>query len=218
MAGSEREEAQQRRAEARQQRRGQAQDEAPAPTTADDSGGADEPLDTVKHAAKVAAAAAAVGAAVGAARAIAGGDDEEGPETAEENPEPVSEARAPEDETAEEEPAEKPQDEPAEEPQAERDERPARTDAPAGDAREVVRSAREQLAALLGSEPESVSGFERTDDGWTVSLEVVEVSRIPESTDVLASYELTLDRDRNLVRYHRGRRYYRAQADAGDGS
>jgi hypothetical protein len=220
VAGSEREEAQRRRAEARQRRRGQ--DEAPAPATADDSGGADEPLDTVKHAAKVAAAAAAVGAAVGAAKAIAGGDDEKGPETAEENPKPVSEARAPEDETAEEQPAEEPQDEPAkeprEEPQAERDEQPARTGPPAGDAREVVRSAREQLAALLGSEPESVSGFERTDDGWTITLEVVEVSRIPESTDVLASYELTLDRDRNLVRYHRGRRYYRSQADAGDGS
>ena len=49
-----------------------------------------------------------------------------------------------------------------------------------------------------------------------MTLEVVELSRIPTSTDVLASYELTLDGDGKLVRYQRGRRYYRSQADSGD--
>ena len=82
----------------------------------------------------------------------------------------------------------------------------------------MVQSAKEQLAGLLAREPDSVSGLERTEDGWLVTLEVVEVSRIPSSTDVLASYELTLDEDHNLVRYRRGRRYYRAQANDGDAS
>jgi Gas vesicle synthesis protein GvpO len=45
---------------------------------------------------------------------------------------------------------------------------------------------------------------------------VVELSRIPESTDVLALYEMELDDDRNLMRYDRVRRYYRSQADRGD--
>jgi hypothetical protein len=69
---------------------------------------------------------------------------------------------------------------------------------------------------LLERPVESVSAFERTHEGWLVTLEVVEVSRIPESTDVLASYEVELDDDRNLRRYARVRRYIRSQADRGD--
>jgi hypothetical protein len=49
-----------------------------------------------------------------------------------------------------------------------------------------------------------------------VTLEVVEVSRIPESTDVLASYQMELDDDRNLRRYDRVRRYHRSAAERGE--
>ena len=84
------------------------------------------------------------------------------------------------------------------------------------DAKATVKQAREQLEGLLEFPVESVSGFERTPNGWLVTLEVLELSRIPESTDVLASYEMELDDDRNLVRYIRGRRYHRSQADRGD--
>ena len=75
--------------------------------------------------------------------------------------------------------------------------------------------AREQLGSLLGKEPEAVSALESTGEGWLVTLEVVEVNRIPESTDVLASYEIELDDDLNLRRYARVRRYSRSQADQG---
>ncbi|TML50400.1 MAG: gas vesicle protein [Actinobacteria bacterium] len=84
------------------------------------------------------------------------------------------------------------------------------------EATETVQRARRQLSALLERPVESVSAFERMHDGWLVTLEVVEVSRIPESTDVLASYELELDDDRKLRRYARVRRYSRSQADRGD--
>ena len=80
----------------------------------------------------------------------------------------------------------------------------------------VVDAARSQLSALLGKEPEGVSSLERMGEGWLVTLEVVEVTRIPSSTDVLASYEIILDDDRRLVRYGRGRRYYRGRAEGGD--
>jgi Gas vesicle synthesis protein GvpO len=78
---------------------------------------------------------------------------------------------------------------------------------------QIVQQARQQLEALLGTEAERVSGLERADSGWSVMLEVVEVSRIPESTDVLATYELTLDDDRNVVSVARKRRYRRSQVD-----
>jgi len=81
------------------------------------------------------------------------------------------------------------------------------------DAREIVRRAKEQLAAVMGRRADSVSGLAREDDGWRVTVEVVELERIPPSTDVLASYEVQLDRDGNLVGYERIRRYVRSQAD-----
>jgi len=80
-------------------------------------------------------------------------------------------------------------------------------------ATEIAARARRQLESLLGTEAERVSGLERVDGGWSITLEVVEVARIPESTDVLATYELVLDDDRNLVSVNRGRRYRRSQVD-----
>ena len=44
-------------------------------------------------------------------------------------------------------------------------------------------------------------------------FEVVEVSRVPPTTDVLASYEVALDDDGNLRRCTRRRRYYRSSAE-----
>ncbi len=75
--------------------------------------------------------------------------------------------------------------------------------------------ARELLRSVRGVEAESVSGLTRTSNGWTVTLEVVELRRIPESTDVLASYEVELDADGKLLGFERGRRYHRSQAEVG---
>jgi hypothetical protein len=222
MAESKRDEAQRRRAESRRRRRSQddAQPERAAEPEQGDST-PDEPLETVKHAAKVAAAAAAVGAAVGAARAIAGGEheDERPSETAPEPDEPSEEPEPPQPAAEHEQPQEAAREEREEEPTAtnqQDDDGTQPSGASPDEARRVVASAREALAALVGKDADSVSGLDRNGDGWLVTLEVVELERIPSSTDVLASYELELDRDRKLVRYRRGRRYYRSQADDGD--
>jgi len=81
------------------------------------------------------------------------------------------------------------------------------------DPRTLVRRATEQLAAVMGRRADSVSGLAREDDGWRVSVEVVELERIPPSTDVLATYEVQLDGEGDLVGYERTRRYVRSQAD-----
>jgi Gas vesicle synthesis protein GvpO len=80
---------------------------------------------------------------------------------------------------------------------------------------ELANRARELLRSVRGVEAESVSGIAHTPNGWMVTLEVVELHRIPESTDVLASYEVELDLDGNLLGFERGRRYNRSQAEAG---
>lgn len=77
---------------------------------------------------------------------------------------------------------------------------------------EAVRTARELLTEMLGKPIEAVSGMRRSEDGWSISLDVVELSRIPPSTDLLATYEVELDRGGDLVDLTRTRRYMRNQS------
>jgi hypothetical protein len=76
-----------------------------------------------------------------------------------------------------------------------------------------MRSAIEQLAALLGRTPESVSALKPAEDGWEADVEVVELERVPETTSVMATYRVTLDEQGDLVAYERTRRYTRGQID-----
>jgi hypothetical protein len=82
---------------------------------------------------------------------------------------------------------------------------------------ELARGARRQLSELTGRRAESVLGLQQDDDGWKVTVEVVELSRIPPSTDLLGCYVVTLDDDGELVGYERLRRYQRGQAGGEDG-
>jgi hypothetical protein len=80
---------------------------------------------------------------------------------------------------------------------------------PVAAARRAVR----EIAHLLGRKPETVVSIERRDDGWEVGVEVVETHRIPDTTDILAVYEVQLDSDGELRSYRRTRRYARGQLD-----
>lgn len=76
----------------------------------------------------------------------------------------------------------------------------------------IARGAAEQLAEITGIGADSISGLARTEDGWLVQVEVVEVQRIPDSTSVLASYQVVVDDSGELQSYRREHRYYRNQA------
>jgi hypothetical protein len=78
-----------------------------------------------------------------------------------------------------------------------------------------VRRAIEQVAELTGREIEGVNGLEKGDDGWVVTLEVVELRRVPDSTDVLGSYAVAVDERGELEGYRRTHRYYRSQVEEG---
>jgi Gas vesicle synthesis protein GvpO len=81
---------------------------------------------------------------------------------------------------------------------------------------EAVARAREQLEELIGRRAETVSSFGADDsNGWTVTVEVLELERIPESTSLLGSYEVKLDKSGDLVGARRVRRYSRNQVDVG---
>ena len=72
-----------------------------------------------------------------------------------------------------------------------------------------------QIAELTGKDPEGVIGVEPAEDGWLVTVEVIEDRRIPSATDVLASYETEISPDGELVSYRRLRRYSRGRGDDG---
>jgi len=76
---------------------------------------------------------------------------------------------------------------------------------------EIAQQAKEQLARLTNLKPNTVSGLSRDEEGWHVTVDLIELKRIPEATDVLATYETLLDDAGNLIRYQRTRRYYRGQ-------
>jgi len=82
---------------------------------------------------------------------------------------------------------------------------------------EVASRASSELLELTGSDVEGVVGLERAEhDGWKVQVEVLELRRVPETTDVLALYEVDADEDGSLLGYRRLQRYTRGSA--GDGS
>ena len=82
---------------------------------------------------------------------------------------------------------------------------------------DVVRKARQQLAELTGRQPEAVLGVERNgdgdDNGWKVTMEMLELQRVPNSTDLMGCYVVRLDGDGDLLEYKRTRRYQRGQPD-----
>ncbi|MGW7075073.1 gas vesicle protein GvpO [Streptomyces sp. NPDC054866] len=78
---------------------------------------------------------------------------------------------------------------------------------------EVLRTARTQLAELTGMAAESVSSFEQTEDGWTLEIEVLELTRVPDTMSLLASYQVECDPQGELLGYRRIRRYERGRAD-----
>lgn len=77
----------------------------------------------------------------------------------------------------------------------------------------AARAACQSLERLIGHPPEGVSAVRRSEDGWCVVVDVLEVERIPDTTSLLASYEVQLDEDGELLEYSRVRRYRRGAAD-----
>jgi hypothetical protein len=76
---------------------------------------------------------------------------------------------------------------------------------------EIVQQAREQLAQMTGLKPDAVSAFTKDEEGWHISVEMIELKRIPEASDILATYDVNLDDKGNLLRYQRTRRYLRSE-------
>ncbi len=229
---------QRERAEARKGRRVEADEPTDQSDSdqSDESGRSDQPSFDLKRVAATAVTAALAGALAGAAKAVVdkrgrstqprrddGGEDEQEPVSAsQEEAEPESERQTTDEGEADEEPEGEAQvdagepddrDEPVR-AQAQ-DHNSEQMGASTGEVASMIARAKQHAEAVIGSEPESVSGVERSNGNWRVNVEVVQLRRIPESTDILASYAVMLDGDGDLLSVQEMRRYRRSQAEDG---
>lgn len=76
----------------------------------------------------------------------------------------------------------------------------------------VLARVRQELKEVAGLQVERTFGLDRDDQGWRAKVEVVEVSRIPPSTDILGSYEVLTDGDGAILSFERIERYRRSEA------
>lgn len=76
---------------------------------------------------------------------------------------------------------------------------------------EVIERARQQLAQVTGLKPVTVIGAHKDSEGWHVGIELLEMSRLPPSTDVLGSYEVLLDGQACMVSFDRKRTRLRGE-------
>jgi hypothetical protein len=82
-------------------------------------------------------------------------------------------------------------------------------------ARDLTRSARETIEDLTGYRVEAVTGMQWDGENWLVTVDALELERVPNTTDVIASYVVQLDDQGGLLGYKRDRRYQRGHAEEG---
>src|SRR3954453_23330132 len=82
-------------------------------------------------------------------------------------------------------------------------------------AAELSRAALTTVSELTGYRPEAVTALEWDGEAgtWQITVDALELERIPNTTALLGEYLVQLDQDGTLRGYHRSRRYQRGQAD-----
>jgi hypothetical protein len=80
-------------------------------------------------------------------------------------------------------------------------------------AAELSQAALLTVEELTSHKAESVTGLEWDGECWLVTVDALELARIPNSMDVLGSYQVRLDDEGTLRGYRRLRRFRRAQQD-----
>jgi hypothetical protein len=77
---------------------------------------------------------------------------------------------------------------------------------------DLAKAALRTVYELTGFTPQAATGLEWDGDMWNVTVDVLELERIPNTTDVIGTYEVRLDSEGTLRGYRRVRRYVRGDA------
>jgi hypothetical protein len=79
---------------------------------------------------------------------------------------------------------------------------------------EVIQKARGQLANMGKKSDDGITGLSRTEEGWTLSIEIIERKAIPETMDILGLYEMHLNSEGDLLSLERKK--LRKRGDTGE--
>jgi hypothetical protein len=79
-------------------------------------------------------------------------------------------------------------------------------------AAELSQAALLTVGQLTGYRPEAVTGLEWDGELWQVTVDALELERVPNTCDVIGSYVVQLDEKGTLRGYRRTGRFQRAQA------
>ena len=78
---------------------------------------------------------------------------------------------------------------------------------------QAARMAKQQLQEITGLEVATVSAMEEHEGGWRAYVNLVELRRVPSTSDVLATYEAILNAEGEMETYKRLRRFLRGQVN-----
>lgn len=82
---------------------------------------------------------------------------------------------------------------------------------------DIIEGAKLQFGSMVNYPIDSVTSVKKVEDGWHLLVTLIELSRIPNGSDVLAEYALSLDQAGEIVSYKQGRRFFRNQVSTEDG-
>lgn len=69
--------------------------------------------------------------------------------------------------------------------------------------KEICQQASVQIESILNKKPESITGVTKEGEEWRVLAEVLERKAVPDTQDILSTYELKLTRDLEFMGYKR---------------
>jgi hypothetical protein len=79
------------------------------------------------------------------------------------------------------------------------------------DVSDLIDRTKRQMASVTGLAPETVTRFDRGEEGWSVGIDMVEHRAIPRTQDVLATFDVMVDDDGTVRRWKRTGRFLRCQ-------
>jgi len=79
------------------------------------------------------------------------------------------------------------------------------------DIKELAEQAKSQLAEVTGLKPITVTRTFKDEQGWHITLDMLEMARIPPATDVLGDYDVLMGEDGNMLKFERRRTRLRGE-------
>ncbi len=76
---------------------------------------------------------------------------------------------------------------------------------------ELAERAKQQLAQVTGFKPVAVVGSYKDEEGWHISVDMLEMVRLPECTDVISTYVAVLDENGELLKFTKKRARLRGE-------